>query len=139
MHEPDDDWKKSHGSCLTGSPMSSIKATFVEPNQVGKFSTSASSEVGFLTSAFWGVAELLRGDFKSSEYQDVILPLIFLLRTEGTSAENKRTRKKVRSKVESLDSGSTKKILGAVRFVDICKLGLRLPEKNVERELEHAV
>jgi type I restriction enzyme M protein len=119
--------------------MSSIKATFAEPNQVGKFLTAASSEVGFLTSAFWGVAELLRGDFKSSEYQDVILPLIFLLRTERTSAEKKSPRKKVRSKVESRNSGSKKKIPGAVRFVDICELGLGLPEKNIERELEHAV
>jgi len=94
--------------------MKSQKATNENRHPAGTVHQSGGSEVGRLTSAFWGVAELLRGDFKPFEYQDVILPLVFLFRIDGSDplcgSDGKKLRRvdlKKRSFAEICHSAKT--------------------------------
>lgn len=48
----------------------------------------------------WSVADLLRGDYKQSEYQRVILPLTVLRRLDCVTQQNKE---EVRLKYEELE------------------------------------
>lgn len=91
LNENGDSWNLNssvmQSRCLIrawiGSSMNSRQSTNENPQSPGMVHQSAGSEVGRLVAAFWAVAELLRGDFKPFEYQDVILPLVFLLRIDG--------------------------------------------------------
>lgn len=57
--------------------------------------TQAAEQIKSLSSFVWSIAELLRGDFKQSEYGNVILPLVVLRRLdcilEASKAEVLRT------------------------------------------------
>jgi type I restriction enzyme M protein len=67
-----------------------------------------SDKVGFI----WGVADLLRGDFKAHEYGQVVLPLVVLRRLECALAETKSI---VVAKAEQLgDSPGKDAVLRAV-------------------------
>lgn len=61
-----------------------------------------------IVALFWGVADLLRDDFRRSKYQDVILPLTVLRRIDCVLADTKedvlRKNAEYRDKLDDLDA-----------------------------------
>src|SRR4051812_26760688 len=47
------------------------------------------AKIGRLSSFVWSIAELLRGDFKQSEYGRIVLPFVVLRRLDGVLARTK--------------------------------------------------
>ena len=62
------------------------------------------SEIGSYADLIWGVAELLRGDYKQADYGKVILPLVLMRRLDQTLAA---TRDQVLAKAEQLQAMAT--------------------------------
>jgi type I restriction enzyme M protein len=78
--------------------------------------TQAAEQIKSLSSFVWSIAELLRGDFKQSEYGNVILPLVVLRRLdcilEASKAEVLRTADSLQSGID--DAAKDLMLLGAV-------------------------
>lgn len=78
--------------------------------------TQAAEQIKSLSSFVWSIAELLRGDFKQSEYGNVILPLVVLRRLdcilETSKAEVLRTAESLPSGID--DAAKDLMLLGAV-------------------------
>lgn len=76
----------------------------------------------------WSVADLLRGDYKQSEYGRVILPLTVLRRLdcvlEPTKAKVLATAEKLSGKVENVDP-VMRKVTGGQQFFNTSPLDLR--------------
>lgn len=108
--------------------MKSQQAINKKRQSLGTVHQSAGSEVGRLVSAFWGVAELLRGDFKPFEYQDVILPLVFLLRIDGSDPLCGR-------EVRVLQHDDLKKR----SFAEICHAAKTNLDEDLEAEIAKAI
>src|SRR4051812_35638175 len=62
----------------------------------------STSKIRSLASLSWGVAELLRGDFKQSEYGKIILPFVVLRRLDCIL---EATKGKVLAAAEALPDG----------------------------------
>lgn len=54
---------------------------------------SNSSNAHELSNVAWGIAEVLRHDFKPAEYQNVVLPFVFLARVSGLTSGGKENLK----------------------------------------------
>ncbi|EBM2192953.1 SAM-dependent DNA methyltransferase [Salmonella enterica] len=99
--------------------------------------TNFSSMAAFL----WSVADLLRGDFKQSQYGRVILPLTVLRRLECVLAPTKQAVLDKLPVVEKLDENAADAILrhaSGQHFyntspLDLSKLGETQPRLNLER------
>lgn len=99
--------------------------------------TNFSSMAAFL----WSVADLLRGDFKQSQYGRVILPFTVLRRLECVLAPAKQAVLDKLPVVEKLDEKAADAILrhaSAQHFynispLDLSKLGETQPRPNLER------
>ena len=70
-------------------------------------SASVSAPVRNHAAFIWSVADLLRGDYKRSEYGKVILPLTVLRRLDGVLAPTKQQvlekHKQLRGRLEKMD------------------------------------
>ena len=99
--------------------------------------TNFSSMAAFL----WSVADLLRGDFKQSQYGRVILPFTVLRRLECVLAPTKQAVLDKLPVVEKLDENAADAILrhaSGQQFyntspLDLSKLGETQPRLNLER------
>ena len=99
--------------------------------------TNFSSMAAFL----WSVADLLRGDFKQSQYGRVILPFTVLRRLECVLAPTKQAVLDKLPVVEKLDENAADAILrhaSGQHFyntspLDLSKLGETQPRLNLER------
>ena len=99
--------------------------------------TNFSSMAAFL----WSVADLLRGDFKQSQYGRVILPFTVLRRLECVLAPTKQAVRDKLPVVEKLDENAADAILrhaSGQHFyntspLDLSKLGETQPRLNLER------
>lgn len=99
--------------------------------------TNFSSMAAFL----WSVADLLRGDFKQSQYGRVILPFTVLRRLECVLAPTKQSVLDKLPAVEKLDESAADAILrhaSGQHFyntspLDLSKLGETQPRLNLER------
>lgn len=108
--------------------MNSRQSTNENPQSPGMVHQSAGSEVGRLVAAFWAVAELLRGDFKPFEYQDVILPLVFLLRIDGLNPLGGSDDRTLRQ------TDPTR-----LSFAQICDSAKTNPDDNIDVEIAKAI
>lgn len=77
--------------------------------EVGLSSASTSAPVRNHAGFIWSVADLLRGDYKRSEYGRVILPLTVLRRLDGVLAPTRqqvlKKHKQLRGRLEKMDNG----------------------------------
>ncbi|MBU0673143.1 MAG: type I restriction-modification system subunit M [Proteobacteria bacterium] len=96
-----------------------------------------------LAAYIWSLADLLRGDFKQSQYGRVILPFTLLRRLEGVLAETKEAvlAKYEDVKKQSLPEKSEEKLLlratGGLSFYNISKMDLaKLGEAGIKDNLE---
>jgi type I restriction enzyme M protein len=97
--------------------MTNSAANTLQPRQFQSFNE--------ITSFIWGVADLLRGDYKQSDYGKVILPFTVLRRLDCVLDA---TRQQVLARHESLQGGQVKNLdpilnrLTGVPFHNISKL-----------------
>jgi type I restriction enzyme M protein len=97
--------------------MTSSPANTIQPRQFQSFNE--------ITSFIWGVADLLRGDYKQSDYGKVILPFTVLRRLDCVLDA---TRQQVLARHESLQGGQVKNLdpilnrLTGVPFHNISRL-----------------
>ena len=96
-----------------------------------------------LATYIWSLADLLRGDFKQSQYGRIILPFTLLRRLEGVLEESKNSvlteYKKVQKKSYS-EEAQEKLLLRAtdgLSFFNISKMDLsKLGESGIKDNLE---
>ena len=96
-----------------------------------------------LAAYIWSLADLLRGDFKQSQYGRVILPFTLLRRLEGVLAESKEAVLTEYEKVQkmNLPEEAEEKLLlrasGGLSFFNISKMDLsKLGEAGIKDNLE---
>ncbi len=96
-----------------------------------------------LAAYIWSLADLLRGDFKQSQYGRVILPFTLLRRLEGVLAESKEAVLAEYEKVRKMDlpEEAEEKLLlrasGGLSFFNISKMDLsKLGESGIKDNLE---
>ena len=96
-----------------------------------------------LAAYIWSLADLLRGDFKQSQYGRVILPFTLLRRLEGVLAESKEAVLAEYEKVQkmNLPEEAEEKLLlrasGGLSFFNISKMDLsKLGESGIKDNLE---
>ncbi len=102
-----------------------------------------SQQTNNLAAYIWSLADLLRGDFKQSQYGRIILPFTLLRRLEGVL---EKTKAKVLAKYETVkkkklpEAGEAKLLLratGGLSFYNISKMDLsRLGEAGIKDNLE---
>ena len=84
---------------------------------------SANGHVQFI----WGIAELLRGDYKASEYGRVVLPFTVLRRLDLMLADTKQQVLDEAGRCEGLDfdpDGLLRKAAGGLHFYNVSELDL---------------
>ncbi len=91
----------------------------------------------------WSIADLLRGDFKQSQYGRIILPFTLLRRLEGVLADSKEQVLAEAEKVQrmNLPEETQEKFLlratGGLRFFNTSKMDLsKLGESGIKANLE---
>ena len=96
-----------------------------------------------LAAYIWSLADLLRGDFKQSQYGRTILPFTLLRRLEGVLQESKQAVLTEYGKVQKmgLPEGAQEKLLlratGGLAFFSISKMDLsKLGESGIKANLE---
>ncbi|GAX61454.1 N-6 adenine-specific DNA methylase [Candidatus Scalindua japonica] len=96
-----------------------------------------------LAAYIWSLADLLRGDFKQSQYGRVILPFTLLRRLEGVLEESKDAVLAEYEKVKKMnlpEVGEEKKLLratGGLSFFNTSKMDLsKLGESGIKDNLE---
>lgn len=96
-----------------------------------------------LASYIWSLADLLRGDFKQSQYGRIILPFTLLRRLEGVLEDTKEAVLAEYEKVKAMnlpEDAEEKMILratGGLSFYNISKMDLsKLGEKGIKDNLE---
>ncbi|MBT6562435.1 MAG: type I restriction-modification system subunit M N-terminal domain-containing protein, partial [Candidatus Scalindua sp.] len=96
-----------------------------------------------LAAYIWSLADLLRGDFKQSQYGRVILPFTLLRRLEGVLEEGKEKVLAEYEKVKkmNLPEEAEEKLLlratGGLSFFNISKMDLsKLGESGIKDNLE---
>ncbi|MBV1884531.1 MAG: type I restriction-modification system subunit M [Pseudomonadales bacterium] len=96
-----------------------------------------------LASYCWSIADLLRGDFKQSQYGRIILPFTLLRRLEGVLEETKQAVLEANIKVQKMDvpeEAQEKLLLRATKglsFFNTSKMDLsRLGEAGIKANLE---
>ncbi len=73
------------------------------------------AKIGRLASFVWSIAELLRGDFKQSEYGRIVLPFVVLRRLDGVLAGTKDAVLEMAASLpEDMDDETKGQALGAV-------------------------
>lgn len=99
-----------------------------------------------LAAYIWSLADLLRGDFKQSQYGRVILPFTLLRRLEGVLEESKDAVLLEYEKVQkmNLPEDAQEKLLlrvtGGLSFYNISKMDLsKLGETSIKANLESYV
>ena len=99
-----------------------------------------------LASYIWSLADLLRGDFKQSQYGRIILPFTLLRRLEGVLEETKEAVLAEYEKVKKmhLPEEAAEKLLlratGGLAFFNTSKMDLsKLGEANIKENLESYV
>ncbi len=99
-----------------------------------------------LAAYIWSLADLLRGDFRQSQYGRIILPFTLLRRLEGVLEESKpavlETHEKV-GKMNLPEEAQEKMLLkatGGLSFFNISKMDLgKLGESGIKANLESYV
>ncbi|MDX8397624.1 MAG: class I SAM-dependent DNA methyltransferase, partial [Mariprofundaceae bacterium] len=106
--------------------------------------TSNSATPNNLAAFIWSLADLLRGDFKQSQYGRVILPFTLLRRLEGVLEESKEAVLAEYDKVSKMnlpEEAQEKLILratGDLSFFNISKMDLsKLGEAGIKDNLEN--
>ncbi len=96
-----------------------------------------------LAAYIWSLADLLRGDFKQSQYGRIILPFTLLRRLEGVLEESKEAVLKEHVKVQKMDlpEEAQEKLLlratGGLSFFNTSKMDLsKLGESGIKDNLE---
>lgn len=96
-----------------------------------------------LAAYIWSLADLLRGDFKQSQYGRIILPFTLLRRLEGVLEESKEAVLAEYTKVQKMDlpEEAQEKLLlratGGLSFFNISKMDLsKLGEAGIKDNLE---
>jgi len=96
-----------------------------------------------LAAYIWSLADLLRGDFKQSQYGRVILPFTLLRRLEGVLEERKNAVLAEHDKIKSMnlpEEAQEKMLLratGGLSFCNIFKMDLaKLGESSLKDNLE---
>ncbi len=96
-----------------------------------------------LAAYIWSLADLLRGDFKQSQYGRIILPFTLLRRLEGVLEESKEAVLKEYAKVQkmNLPEEAQEKLLlratGGLSFFNTSKMDLsKLGESGIKDNLE---
>lgn len=96
-----------------------------------------------LASYIWSLADLLRGDFKQSQYGRIILPFTLLRRLEGVLAETKEAVLVEYEKVQRMElpEEAQEKLLlratGGVSFFNVSRMDLsKLGESSIKDNLE---
>ena len=96
-----------------------------------------------LAAYIWSLADLLRGDFKQSQYGRVILPFTLLRRLEGVLQESKQAVLIEHGKVQKmgLPEEAQEKLLlratGGLSFFNTSKMDLsKLGESGIKANLE---
>ncbi len=91
----------------------------------------------------WSLADLLRGDFKQSQYGRIIIPFTLLRRLEGVLEKNKEVVLAEYEKIQRMDlpeEAEEKMLLratGGLAFFNISKLNLsKLGESDIKDNLE---
>lgn len=99
-----------------------------------------------LASYIWSLADLLRGDFKQSQYGRIILPFTLLRRLEGVLEDSKEAVLAEYAKVQkmNLPEEAAEKLLlratGGLAFFNTSKMDLsKLGEANIKENLESYV
>ena len=99
-----------------------------------------------LAAYIWSLADLLRGDFKQSQYGRVILPFTLLRRLEGVLEESKQAVLTEHDKIQKMDlpEEAQEKLLlrasGGLSFFNISKMDLsKLGEAGIKANLESYV
>ena len=99
-----------------------------------------------LASYIWSLADLLRGDFKQSQYGRIILPFTLLRRLEGVLEDTKEAVLAEYEKVQKmkLPEEAAEKLLlratGGLAFFNTSKMDLsKLGEANIKENLESYV
>jgi len=96
-----------------------------------------------LAAYIWSLADLLRGDFKQSQYGRVILPFTLLRRLEGVLQDSKPAVLAEYEKVQTMDlpEEAQEKLLlrasGGLSFLNVSKMDLsKLGESGIKANLE---
>ncbi|MFT5700280.1 MAG: type I restriction enzyme M protein [Desulforhopalus sp.] len=99
-----------------------------------------------LAAYIWSLADLLRGDFRQSQYGRIILPFTLLRRLEGVLEESKPAVLEAHEKVEKMnlpEEAQEKMLLkatGGLSFFNISKMDLgKLGESGIKVNLESYV
>ena len=72
------------------------------------------AKIGRLSSFVWSIAELLRGDFKQSEYGRIVMPFVVLRRLDGVLAGTKEAVLEIAASLpEDTDDEAKGVMLGA--------------------------
>lgn len=94
----------------------------------------------------WSIADLLRGDFKQSQYGRIILPFTLLRRLEGVLEESKDAVLKEFEKVQKMDlpEEAQEKILlratGGLSFFNTSQMDLsKLGQEDIKANLENYI
>ncbi len=111
-------------------------------NQDTNNSTPTNSTPNNLATYCWSIADLLRGDFKQSQYGRIILPFTLLRRLEGVLEESKDTVLAEYEKVQkmSISEEAQEKLLlraSGFSFFNTSKMDLsKLGESDIKDNLE---
>jgi len=96
-----------------------------------------------LAAYIWSLADLLRGDFKQSQYGRIILPFTLLRRLEGVLAKSKESVLTEYEKIQSMNlpEEAQEKLLlratGGLTFFNVSKMDLsKLGESGIKDNLE---
>lgn len=101
------------------------------------------SNFSHIASVLWSVADLLRGDFKQSQYGRIILPFTLLRRLECVLEKNKHIVLQKYEKIKNLPYEAQDKLLtyeAKHNFYNISKMDLnKLGETDIARNLDHYI
>lgn len=96
-----------------------------------------------LAAYIWSLADLLRGDFKQSQYGRIILPFTLLRRLEGVLEDSKEAVLAERERIQSMELSeeAEEKLLlratGGLSFYNVSKMDLgKLGESGIKDNLE---
>lgn len=101
------------------------------------------SNFSHIASVLWSVADLLRGDFKQSQYGRIILPFTLLRRLECVLEENKHIVLQKYEEIKNLPYEAQDKLLtyeAKHNFYNTSKIDLnKLGETDIARNLDHYI
>lgn len=101
------------------------------------------SNFSHIASVLWSVADLLRGDFKQSQYGRIILPLTLLRRLECVLEKNKNIVLHKYEEIKNLPYEAQDKLLtyeAKLNFYNTSKMDLnKLGETDIARNLDHYI